>query len=230
MPTPGFNVPPLVVRHLGVVDYQTSFDAMRDFTARRNKQSADEIWLLQHPAVFTQGKNGRAEHLLQHSEIPLIQSDRGGQVSYHGPGQLIAYLLLDLQRRKTGVRPLVTAMEGAVIALLADYGVTAKSRPEAPGVYVGDAKVAALGLRVKRGCSYHGLSLNVEMDLGPFARINPCGYPGMAVTDLRTLGITEGVEEVGERLLKKLQALLPVPATGLDTAQQHDAAVHVPQY
>lgn len=199
---------PLVIRHLGIVPYQQAFDAMRDFTAARSATTPDEIWLLQHPPTFTQGMNGKAEHLLDPGTIPLIQVDRGGQVTYHGPGQLIVYLLLDLRRRKMGVRQLVSVMEQAVIGLLADHGVDASARPEAPGVYVAGAKVAALGLRVKQGCSYHGLSLNVEMELAPFSRINPCGYPGMAVTDLHHLGIRHNMAQLSAQLLAHLQRQL----------------------
>jgi lipoyl(octanoyl) transferase len=202
----------IVIRHLGIAPYQQTFDAMRDFTAARTADTPDEIWLLQHPATFTQGMNGKAEHLLDPGAIPLLQVDRGGQVTYHGPGQLIVYLLLDLRRRKMGVRQLVSAMEQAVIALLADYRIVACARSEAPGVYVDGAKVAALGLRVKRGCSYHGLSLNVAMDLAPFSRINPCGYPGMAVTDLHSSGITDSLEQVADKLLITLQQQIASPA------------------
>jgi lipoyl(octanoyl) transferase len=202
------NLLPLKVRQFGVVDYQETFDAMREFTAGRDENTPDEIWLLQHPPTFTQGRNGKAEHLLDAGEIPLVQIDRGGQVTYHGPGQLVVYLLLDLRRRKMGVRQLVSVMEQAVIQLLANYGISASARPEAPGVYVDGAKVAALGLRVRHGCSYHGLSLNVDMDLSPFERINPCGYPGMAVTDLHRLGVEESLEQSSMRLLKKLQLTL----------------------
>ena len=199
---------PVAVRHLGMVDYQVTFDAMREFTASRDETTPDEIWLLQHPSTFTQGLNGKAEHLLNPGKIPLIQVDRGGQITYHGPGQLIAYLLFDLRRHKMGVRHLVTAMEQAVIQLLANYGITANARSDAPGVYVEGAKVAALGLRVKHGCSYHGLSLNVDMDLSPFSLINPCGHPGMAVTDLRTLGLDDSLGQVSDKLLKSLQQQL----------------------
>jgi lipoyl(octanoyl) transferase len=205
------NMPPVVVRQLGLVEYQAAFDAMRDFTASRSAGSADEIWLLQHPPTYTQGRNGKAEHLLRATDIPLVQIDRGGQLTYHGPGQLIAYLLLDLRRLGIGVRQLVTAMEQAVIELLADYGIAASSRADAPGVYVDGAKVAALGLRVTRGCSYHGLSLNVDMELEPFSNINPCGYPGLAVTDLRRLGIDTTLEQIGGQLSEKLQQLLHTP-------------------
>lgn len=193
------------MRHLGVVDYLETYQAMRDFTARRTAESRDELWLLQHPPVFTQGRNGKAEHLLDPGGIPVVPIDRGGQVTYHGPGQLVAYLLLDLRRRHIGVRQLVTMMEQAVIRLLADYGINATSRPEAPGVYVDGAKVAALGLRIKQGCSYHGLSLNVDMDLSPFQRINPCGYPSLQVTDLHQLGVCQEIKSLGLQLAQRLQ-------------------------
>ncbi len=199
---------PIKVRRLGLVDYQPTFEAMREFTATRNENTPDEIWLLQHPPTFTQGRNGKAEHLLDTGDIPLIPIDRGGQVTYHGPGQLIAYLLLDLKRRKLGVRQLVGLMEQAVIALLADYGIEAAARADAPGVYIEGAKIAALGLRVTRGCSYHGLSLNVDMDLSPFKRINPCGYPTLAVTSMQQRGLSATPEQVGEQLAERLQQLL----------------------
>ena len=201
----------MIVRQLGLRPYQESFDAMRAFTSSRNENTPDEIWLLQHPPTYTQGRNGKAEHLLDSGDIPLIQIDRGGQITYHGPGQLIVYLLLDLRRRKMGVRQLVTAMEQAVIALLADHQLTATARSDAPGVYVDEAKIAALGLRVTRGCSYHGLSLNIDMDLSPFSRINPCGYPGMAVTDLHTLGLRDTPQQIAERLVERLQQALQTP-------------------
>lgn len=208
MSTDSEQLPHLVVRRLGVMPYQKSFDAMREFTAHRHKSTPDEIWLLQHPPTFTQGRNGKAENLLDSGDIPLIQVDRGGQVTYHGPGQLIVYLMLDLRRHKMGVRQLVTLMEQTVINLLADYGINASSRPNAPGVYVEDAKISALGLRVKRGCSYHGLSLNINMDLEPFSRINPCGYPGMAVTDLHTMGLRDTPQQIAEQLIERLQQLV----------------------
>lgn len=197
-----------IVRHLGLVDYLETFDAMREFTLGRDHNTPDEIWLLQHPPTFTLGRNARTEHLLNPGEVPLIQVDRGGQVTYHGPGQLIAYLLLDMRRRHLGVRQLVSHMEQAIIALLNGYDITATARADAPGVYVTGAKVAALGLRVKRGCSYHGLSLNVDMDLGPFERINPCGHPGMTVTSLQQLGIMDSLEVVSCRLVEILQQRL----------------------
>ncbi len=160
---------------------------MQDFTAQRDVDTPDEIWLLEHPPVYTLGQAGKPEHLLSTTDIPLVHIDRGGQITYHGPGQIVAYLLIDIKRRGYGVRDLVARMEQTIIDLLASYNLTAQRRDHAPGVYVNDAKIAALGLRIKRGCSYHGLALNVDMDMRPFANINPCGYQGMAVTQLRDL-------------------------------------------
>jgi lipoyl(octanoyl) transferase len=160
---------------------------MQDFTAQRNADTADEIWLLEHPPVYTLGQAGKPEHLLNTTDIPLINIDRGGQITYHGPGQIVAYLLIDIKRRGYGVRDLVQRMEQVIIDLLAYYSLTAQRRENAPGVYVNEAKIAALGLRIKHGCSYHGLALNVDMDMHPFANINPCGYQGMAVTQLSDL-------------------------------------------
>ncbi len=188
------------IHNLGTVDYQATFEAMRRFTAERSAETDDEIWLLQHPPVFTQGTNGKPEHLLDLGDIPLQQIDRGGQVTYHGPGQLVVYLLLDLRRRNLGVRQLVTMLEQAVIDLLREYGISAQRRSDAPGVYVNGDKIAALGLRVKRNGCYHGLSLNVDMDLQPFDRINPCGYSGLGVTSLAQLGSNDSVESVGKKL------------------------------
>jgi lipoyl(octanoyl) transferase len=176
----------LIIRDLGLQAYQQVWQAMRDFTDQRTAKSSDELWLLQHQPVFTQGQAGKAEHVLAAGEIPVVQTDRGGQVTYHGPGQLIGYLLIDIKRRKIGVRDLVTYIETAIVELLSTYQVAAHPRADAPGVYVeSGAKIAQLGLRVRRGCSFHGLSLNVDMDMEPFQRINPCGYAGMAVTSLR---------------------------------------------
>ena len=194
-----------ITRHLGLADYLPTWQAMQDFTAARGPQTPDELWLLQHPPVYTLGLAGKPEHLLRASDIPVVKIDRGGQITYHGPGQIIAYLLLDLKRRGMGVRELVGRMEQAVIGLLAEYGVKAERRNKAPGVYVGGAKIAALGLRIKNGCCYHGLSLNVDMDLSPFAAINPCGYEGLAVTQCRDAGITDNLEVVGEKLIEKLK-------------------------
>lgn len=195
---------PLVLRRLGLRDYRPVFEAMRAFTDRRDADTPDELWWLEHPPVFTQGMAGRAEHLLAPGDIPVVQTDRGGQVTYHGPGQLVVYCLLDVRRLGLGARALVTALEQSVIELLADRGVLARARPDAPGVYVADAKVASLGLRIRQGRSYHGLSLNVAMDLEPFGRINPCGYPGLRVTQLRDLGLDPSVEAVADNLLPRL--------------------------
>ena len=199
---------PLIIRNLGLVPYSTVWEHMREFTDQRDQHTADEIWLVQHPPVFTLGQAGKPEHLLHPGDIPVVQSDRGGQVTYHGPGQLIGYLLLDLRRAKLGVRQLVTLIEQSIIALLDQYGIEAAARPEAPGVYVGQAKVAALGLRVRHGCSFHGLSLNVDMDLEPFSRINPCGYPGMAVTQLSALGAPRDISRVAADLVQQINLRL----------------------
>jgi lipoyl(octanoyl) transferase len=196
----GSTGPALLVRCRGLSDYSAAWAEMRAFTDERTQDTPDELWLLQHPPVFTLGQAGRAEHLLDPGEIPVIQTDRGGQVTYHGPGQLVAYLLVDLRRVGLGVKGLVRLLEGAVIGLLAGYGIEAEARADAPGVYVAGAKIASLGLRVRRGCSYHGLSLNVDMDLTPFLRINPCGYPGLAVTQLVDLGGPKDLRLVGDAL------------------------------
>lgn len=206
------NLEPVFVRHLGLTDYLPAFAAMQRFTDDRTAETPDEIWLLEHPPVFTQGMNGKPEHLLGPGDIPVVQVDRGGQVTYHGPGQLVVYLLLDLRRRKLGVRHVVSAMEQAVIGLLADYGIAAEARQDAPGVYVGGAKLASLGLRVRRGCSYHGLALNCDMDLAPFSRINPCGYRGLEVTQLRALGIDDSLQTVAQKLLAQLAEQLGIAA------------------
>jgi lipoyl(octanoyl) transferase len=194
------------IRYRGVVDYLPTWQAMKDFTASRTQNTADEIWLLQHPPVYTQGVAGKPEHLLHNNGIDVIRIDRGGQITYHGPGQIVAYLLLDMRRLKLGVRELVRRMEGAVIDLLQDYHISAEGRMDAPGVYVNGAKIAALGLKIKDGCCYHGLALNVHMDLTPFAAINPCGYAGLQVTQTHDLGIADGLETLSNRLAEKLQA------------------------
>ncbi len=177
----------LVFRDLGSVEYATTWEAMKTFTGARELTTPDECWLLQHPPVFTLGQAGRAEHILDAGDIPLVKCDRGGQVTYHGHGQLVAYLLLDIRRRGIGIRHLVDIIEQALIKLLAVYGIEANTRKGAPGVYVGADKIAALGLRIRNGRSYHGLSLNVDMDLEPFTRINPCGYPDLGVTQVKDL-------------------------------------------
>ena len=193
-----------VVKRLGRVDYEPTFQAMQDFTAARMAETPDELWIVEHPPVYTLGQAGKPEHILKDIGIPVAKIDRGGQVTYHGPGQVVIYLLLDLNRLKIKVRELVTAIEQAVIDFLAAQGVLAERRAGAPGVYVGDAKIAALGLKIKNGCSYHGLSLNVDMDLHPFTAINPCGYAGLKVTQTRDLGIPLTAHEAGEQLSQHL--------------------------
>ena len=199
-----------VVRKLGLADYQPVLDAMREFTDQRDANTPDELWLLQHPRVFTQGQAGKAEHVLAPGDIPVIQVDRGGQVTYHGPGQWVIYLLVDIKRNGMGVRALVTLSENAIVRLLAEYGIESAPRADAPGVYVEGDKIASLGLRVRRGCSYHGLSLNVDMDLEPFQRINPCGHEGLQVTSMAQLlpDVSLDMEVIGQRLLDILSEAL----------------------
>lgn len=201
---PAHTPPHPLIHALGLVDYPSTWQAMRQFTANRTADTRDELWLLQHPPVYTQGLAGKPEHLLQRTDIPVIKIDRGGQITYHGPGQIVAYLLLDLRRWNLNVRQLVSLMEHAVIELLAAHGITARARADAPGVYVNDAKIAALGLKIKHGCCYHGLSFNVDMDLTPFTRINPCGYQGLRVTQARQLGITTPINELQAELAQNL--------------------------
>lgn len=194
----------LVSKRLGRVDYEPTFAAMQAFTAARTPETPDELWLVEHPPVYTLGQAGKPEHILHDVGIPVVKIDRGGQVTYHGPGQVVIYLLCDLHRLKIKVRELVTAIEQAVIDLLAEHGVCAERRDGAPGVYVGDAKIAALGLRIRGGCSYHGVSLNVDMDLTPFAAINPCGYAGLRVIQTKDLNIALTPAEAGEQLSQHL--------------------------
>lgn len=203
-------MPDLLTRELGLVDYTPTLQAMRAFTDSRDGDSPDQLWLLQHPPVFTQGQAGRSEHLLAPGDIPVVQVDRGGQVTYHGPGQAVIYLLLDLRRRGLGVRALVDLIEQSLVQLLAGYDIQSEPRPDAPGVYVAGEKIASLGLRVRRGCSYHGLALNVDMDLEPFQRINPCGYQGLRVTSMASLlpAPAPEVNNVGRQLLTVLAANL----------------------
>ncbi len=207
----------MIRRELGLVDYAPTLQAMKDFTDHRDPDTPDELWLLQHPPVFTQGQAGRAEHLLAPGDIPVVQVDRGGQVTYHGPGQWVIYLLVDMRRRGLGVRDLVSAIEQAILDLLSEHGIEASARAEAPGVYVDGKKIASLGLRVRRGCSYHGLALNVDMDLEPFQRINPCGHVGLEVTSMaRELpGVALDRDAIGRRLLALLEQRLGArrPAT-----------------
>jgi lipoyl(octanoyl) transferase len=196
--------PIAIVRRLGRRDYLAVWHDMQRFTAARTPDTPSELWVVEHDPVFTQGQAGRPEHVLNPGDIPLVQSDRGGQVTYHGPGQLVIYLLLSLREAGLGVRSLVSAMENSIIEVLASHGICAEARPDAPGVYVDGAKIAALGLRVKRGYSYHGLAFNIDMDLAPFARINPCGYQGMAVTQVRDLGIPADPEVLATQTVATL--------------------------
>ena len=206
----------LRVRQLGRRDYAPVWRAMQAFTDQRQADTDDELWLVEHAPVFTLGQAGKPEHLLAPGPIPVLAVDRGGQVTYHGPGQLVAYPLIDLRRAGLGVRELVCAIEQAVIDTLADYGVTAARRDGAPGVYVGAAKIMALGLRVRRGCSFHGLALNVAMDLAPYARINPCGFAGLAVTELRALAADVSMADVAARLVPRLAQALRLKAQWCD--------------
>ena len=194
----------LGIRELGQVAYEPTWLAMKRFTDDRGPHTQDEVWLVQHPSVFTQGQAGKAEHLLLPGDIPVVKSDRGGQVTYHGPGQLVAYLLLDVRRLGFGVRELVSRMERCLIDLLASYGVSAVAKADAPGVYVDGDKIASLGLRIRNGCSFHGLALNVDMDLEPFRRINPCGYAGLAMTQLRDHAGPIEFADVGVQLRAQL--------------------------
>lgn len=194
----------LLVRHLGLQPYLPTWKAMQTFTNERTPETDDEIWLLQHPAVFTQGQAGRAEHLLNPGDTPVIKIDRGGQVTYHGPGQLVAYLLIDLRRKSLGPRQLVEIMEHALIDMLADYKIHASLQKGAPGVFVAAKKIASLGLRIRRGCSFHGLALNINMDLEPFNRINPCGYEGLTMTQVSAYIPDIDSRDIEQRLLQQL--------------------------
>jgi lipoyl(octanoyl) transferase len=192
------------IKQLGLVDYRESFQAMQNFTQQRDGETEDELWLLEHNPVFTQGLNGKPEHILNLSDIPIVQTDRGGQVTYHGPGQLVAYVLFDLKRNKIGVREMVTRLEQAIITLLARSGIEGEARKDAPGVYVQNKKIASLGLRVKHGACYHGISFNLDMDLSPFKLINPCGYADMEVIDLKGLGVKMSMQEAQQQFVSAL--------------------------
>ena len=195
------------IHNLGLRPYQEIWDAMRACTAARDADSADQIWLVQHPPVYTQGQAGKPEHLLAPGDIPVIQIDRGGQITYHGPGQSVMYLLLDLRRAGIGIRALVSLIEESVIGYLQELGIRAQSRIDAPGVYVDGKKIASLGLRVRGGCTYHGVALNVDMDLEPFSRINPCGLVGMQMTQLRDLGVVLDADAAGTALAARFQRI-----------------------
>ncbi|EGR2609031.1 lipoyl(octanoyl) transferase LipB [Vibrio alginolyticus] len=198
----------LVVKRLGRQDYEPVWKAMHEFTDQRTEETRDEVWLVEHNPVFTQGHAGKAEHLINTGDIPVVQSDRGGQVTYHGPGQLVAYFLINLRRKKIGVRDLVTTIENLVINTLKAYNIDSAARPDAPGVYVAGKKICSLGLRIRKGCSFHGLALNVNMDLTPFLRINPCGYEGMEMVQVSQFGGPDNVEAVEKQLIEELVTLL----------------------
>ena len=204
--------PALTVRQLGLTDYQSAWQNMQAFTDKRCDNTPDELWFLEHPPVFTLGRNGKQEHLHNTGDIPVISVDRGGQVTYHGPGQLIVYPLLNIRQRQLGVQSLVRILEQSVIDLLSDYSLTAQRREKAPGVYVDERKLAALGLRIRKGCSFHGLSLNVDMDLSPFSMIDPCGYSGLEVTQLKDLGIDVSIETISTQFQTHFERLLDKPA------------------
>jgi len=191
----------MMIRQLGLQDYETTWQAMQRFTLDRTPETDDQIWVVEHPPVYTLGLNGKREHLLNTGAIPVVETDRGGQVTYHGPGQLVVYPLLNLKRRELGVRPLVTLLEQTMIDTLAHYGIAAIARPEAPGVYVNGKKIGSIGIRIKNNCCYHGLSLNHAMDLTPFSYINPCGYAGLEVTQLADLGVAVDRDQLAERVL-----------------------------
>jgi lipoyl(octanoyl) transferase len=209
------------VKSLGLVEYNPTWAAMKRFTAERIGDTRDEIWLVQHPPVYTQGLSGKPEHLLHSTNIPVVRIDRGGQITYHGPGQIVAYMLLDMRRWKINVRELVRLMEQAVIDLLSENGAAAQGREDAPGVYVGDAKIASLGLKIKNGCCYHGLALNVDMDLTPFSNINPCGYAGLRVTQVCELGIAVPINELQAELAQNLIHGLQQHLANKQSHEQH---------
>lgn len=201
----------ILIRRLGLQPYDAVSQAMHEFTDTRDENTPDEIWLVEHFPVFTQGQAGKAEHVLVPGDIPVIQSDRGGQVTYHGPGQQIMYVLLNLKRRKTGVRELVTLLEQTVVNTLAQFAIEAHARADAPGVYVGEKKICSLGLRIRKGCSFHGLALNIAMDLSPFLRINPCGYAGMEMTQMREWIKDASTDSISPVLVSHFLALLNNP-------------------
>ncbi len=200
----------LIVRQLGTQAYLPIWQAMQSFTDSRQADSADELWLVEHPAVFTQGQAGKEEHLLMPGDIPVVKVDRGGQVTYHGPGQQMLYVLLNLKRNKLGVRDLVTALEQTVVKTLSEYGIDAYPKADAPGVYVKQKKICSIGLRIRKGCSFHGLALNVNMDLSPFQRINPCGYAGLEMVDCAQLNGPTTLAQAGEKLVDHLTTLVGI--------------------
>lgn len=194
----------LKVRWLGRQDYSSCWRAMQEFTNQRDENTPDEIWLLEHDPVFTQGQNGKAEHILNAGNIPVVQTDRGGQVTYHGPGQLMVYTLIDLRRKQFQVRQLVSLIEQSIVDFLAEFGINANAKPEAPGVYVNENKICSIGLRIRRGCAYHGIAFNIALDLEPFTRINPCGFKALKMTQLSELGGLKDTQESGRKLINYL--------------------------
>lgn len=198
----------LHIRYIGQQDYESVWHAMQSYTDNRDSTSPDQLWLVEHPPVFTQGQAGKSEHILNPGDIPVIQVDRGGQVTYHGPGQLVAYPLINIKRLKIGVRQLVTNIENSIVQMLDGYQINAYAKADAPGVYVDERKIASLGLRIRKGCSFHGLALNVDMDMSPFLRINPCGYAGLEMVQCKQLGGPQTVTEAGEQLVKTFSQIL----------------------
>ena len=215
---------PLIVRDLGLQPYESVWEAMKAFTAGRDRTVPDELWCVEHPPVYTQGQAGKAEHILSPGDIPVIQADRGGQVTYHGPGQLVIYLMVDLPRAGLGVRRLVDIIEQSLVSVLAAHDIEAAPRPDAPGVYVDGAKIASLGLRVRRGCSFHGLALNVDMDMEPFSRINPCGFSGLPMCQVRDFNDTVSLPMLAEQLTDTLAKALGYSASNVHRAQVHETA------
>jgi len=215
----------LIIRQLGHTDYKEVWQAMQSFTDNRDEQTLDELWLVEHPAVFTQGQAGKDEHLLMPGDIPVVKVDRGGQITYHGPGQQVLYFMINLRRRKIGVRQLVTLIEECIVAALADYNIQANAKADAPGVYVDNKKIASLGLRVRKGCSFHGLALNVNMDLSPFLRINPCGYAGLEMIQTVDLNGPKTLVDASNALVKHIVDLLEIQhisyKTGLEIYHEH---------
>lgn len=211
----------VVIRNLSQQDYSTCWQAMKSFTNNRSDMTDDEIWLVEHPPVFTQGQNGKPEHFIQTHQIPVIQSDRGGQVTYHGPGQLMVYTLVDVKRKKLNIRQLVSALEQSVVQMLQDYQIQAAAKCDAPGVYVNNRKICSVGLRIRRGCSYHGLALNIAMDLQPFSYINPCGFSGLEMTQLSELAGPQKTAEVATQLLKYLKVNLGYTSHQFTTEQSY---------
>jgi lipoyl(octanoyl) transferase len=199
-----------IIRQLGTQPYCPIWQKMQDFTDRRTPETADEIWLVEHPPVFTQGQAGKAEHILSPGDIPVVKVDRGGQVTYHGPGQQMLYILIDARRNKLGVRHLVNGLENCIVNTMATYGIEAYAKKDAPGVYVNEQKLCSVGLRIRKGCSFHGLALNVNMDLSPFGRINPCGYAGMEMVDCAALGGPESLSIAGPKIVEHFCLLLGI--------------------